>query len=233
MIKKEDIKVGLVFTLCERREKDERGWILHSIASGGFGVLLKDKVDLPVLFKIVDIKDNRVTIETIREFFVMGNSHNTIFGKLKEQWTTIISCFGIEEFNRIITETGKKWLSMEEIINLRKWTNSLSEETVNKLNGVRDMSQDVMLFNRITGEMQETYIKKNHDYVNAFSEMYDEFGINYGYGKIREKVNRIKTLKDNEAQVANDPLEDALLDCANYCILTLMEYQKRKEHGTD
>ncbi len=61
----------------------------------------------------------------------------------------------------------------------------------------------------------------------------DELGINYGYGKIREKVNRIKTLKDNEAQVANEPLEDALLDCANCCILTLMEYQKRKEHGTD
>ena len=233
MIKKEDIKVGLVFTLCEKKEKDDRGWILHSIASGGFGVLLKDKVDLPVLFKIVDIKDNIVAIETVREFFVMGNSHNTIFGKLEEQWATPRFCFGIEEFNRIITETGKKWLSMEEIINLRKWTNSLSEETVNKLNGVRDMSQDVMLFNRITGEMQETYIKKNHDYGNAFSEMYDELGINYGYGKIREKVNRIKTLKDNEAQVANETLEDALLDCANYCILTLMEYQKRKEHGTD
>ena len=233
MIKKEDIKVGLVFTLCEKREKDEKGWILHSIASGGFGVLLKDKVDLPILFKIVDIKDNSVTIETIREFFVMGNSHNTIFGKLEEQWTTTRFCFGIEEFNRIITETGKKWLSMEEIINLNKCASNLSEETVNKLNGVRDMSQDVMLFNRITGEMQETYIKKNHDYGNAFSEMYDELGINYGYGKIREKVNRIKTLKDNEAQVANEPLEDALLDCANYCILTLMEYKKRKEHGTD
>nr|DAP93824.1 MAG TPA: Nucleotide modification associated domain 1 [Caudoviricetes sp.] len=233
MIKKEDIKVGLVFTLCERRGKDERGWILHSIASGGFDVLLKDKVDLPVLFKIVDIKDNRVTIETEREFFVMGNSHNTIFGKLEEQWTTTIFCFGIEEFNRIITETGKKWLSMEEIINLRNCANNLSEETVNKLNGVRDMSQDVMLFNRITGEMQETYIKKNHDYGNAFSEMYDELGINYGYGKIREKVNRIKTLKDGDAMVENEPLEDALLDCANYCILTLMEYKKHKEHGKD
>ena len=87
--------------------------------------------------------------------------------------------------------------------------------------------------NEITDKMSDTYKRKNHDYGNAFSEMYDELGINYGYGKIREKVNRIKTLKDNEAQVANEPLEDALLDCANYCILTLMEYQKRKEHGTD
>ena len=88
-------------------------------------------------------------------------------------------------------------------------------------------------FKEITDKMSDTYKRKNHDYGNAFSEMYDELGINYGYGKIREKVNRIKTLKDNEAQVANEPLEDALLDCANYCILTLMEYQKRKEHGTE
>ena len=92
---------------------------------------------------------------------------------------------------------------------------------------------DADRFKEITDKMSDTYKRKNHDYGNAFPEMYDELGINYGYGKIREKVNRIKTLKDNEAQVANEPLEDALLDCANYCILTLMEYQKRKEHGTD
>ena len=95
------------------------------------------------------------------------------------------------------------------------------------------VDEDAKTFKPITDKMSDTYKRKNHDYGNAFSEMYDELGINYGYGKIREKVNRIKTLKDNEAQVANEPLEDALLDCANYCILTLMEYQKRKEHGTD
>ncbi len=89
----------------------------------------------------------------------------------------------------------------------------------------------VRRFEAITAKMLDTYKAKNHDYGNAFSEMYDELGINYGYCKIREKVNRIKTLKDSDAQVANEPLEDALLDCANYCILTLMEYQKRKEDG--
>lgn len=94
-------------------------------------------------------------------------------------------------------------------------------------------NEDCKAFKAITDKMSDTYKRKNHDYGNAFSEMYYELGINYGYGKIREKVNRIKTLKDNEPQVANEPLEDALLDCANYCILTLMEYQKRKEHGTN
>ena len=101
-------------------------------------------------------------------------------------------------------------------------------------NNFEHSNEDCKAFKAITDKMSDTYKRKNHDYGNAFSEMYDELGINYGYGKIREKVNRIKTLKDNDAQVANEPLEDALLDCANYCILTLMEYQKRKEHdGTD
>ena len=85
-------------------------------------------------------------------------------------------------------------------------------------------------FGEITKKMLDTYTKKDHDYGNAFSEMYDELGINYGYGKIREKVNRIKTLKDGDAMVENEPLEDALLDCANYCILTLIEHQKRKNN---
>ena len=104
---------------------------------------------------------------------------------------------------------------------------------MNEQRGKAIASEGIRQFERITGKMLNTYKAKNHDYGNAFSEMYDELGINYGYGKIREKVNRIKILKDCDAQVANEPLEDALLDCANYCILTLMEYQKRKEDDKD
>ena len=111
------------------------------------------------------------------------------------------------------------------------WKSSIPE--IGHSDGNVNEKADADRFKEITDKMGDTYKCKNHDYGNAFSEMYDELGINYGYGKIREKVNRIKTLKDNEAQVANEPFEDALLDCANYCILTLMEYQKRKEHGAD
>ena len=90
---------------------------------------------------------------------------------------------------------------------------------------------DIEKFKSITDYLCAVYEAKNHDYGNAFSEIYDELGFNYGYGKIREKVNRIKTLKDADAKVTDEPLTDALLDCANYCILTYMEYQKRKEDG--
>ena len=99
---------------------------------------------------------------------------------------------------------------------------------INTMRG-KTLSEPNVSFEDITKKMFDTYTKKNHDYGNAFSEIYEELGINYGYGKIREKVNRIKVLKDNKALVDNEPLEDALLDCANYCILTLMEYKNRKE----
>ena len=107
------------------------------------------------------------------------------------------------------------------------------EEKKSSIEDNVQLNADTKSFMGIVKKMTDTYTKKNHDYGNAFSEMYDELGINYGYGKIREKVNRIKTLKDGDAMVENEPLEDALLDCANYCILTLMEYQKRKKHGKE
>ena len=131
----------------------------------------------------------------------------------------------------IVSLFKPEFASRVDIVNLAMYSifSDFKETPIKK----ESEKSDADRFSEITDKMSDTYKRKNHDYGNAFSEMYDELGINYGYGKIREKVNRIKTLKDNEAQVANEPLEDALLDCANYCILTLMEYQKREKHGTD
>ena len=94
-----------------------------------------------------------------------------------------------------------------------------------------DINSDIEMHGNILNNLHDTYIKKNRDYGNAFSEIYDELGINYGYGKIREKVNRIKTLKDNEAQVANESLIDSLYDLANYSIMIIMELEKRENNG--
>ena len=48
------------------------------------------------------------------------------------------------------------------------------------------------------------------------------------YGKLREKMNRIKVLRNQPNMVENEGLEDALLDTAGYAILTLVELKKRK-----
>ena len=212
MIKKEDIKVGLEFLLpCESIERTRQGFLYYVNTRKGCFMSLIRPTDV---FRVKSVKDDRVYCE-VRDI------------------TNVRVDLDILQKNGIYPEYAKnlmdEWKDSIGVDNLY-----LSELPFNGIvMGEQSKNTDADRFVDITDKMIDTYKCKNHDYGNAFSEMYDELGINYGYGKIREKVNRIKTLKDNEAQVANEPLEDALLDCANYCILTLMEYQKRKEHGAD
>ena len=212
MIKKEDIKVGLEFLLpCERIERTKEGFLYYVNTSKGCYSALSEPTDV---FRVKSVKNDRVYCDVCDV-----TSERVDLDILQEKG--------------IYPEYAEKLMD--------EWKDSIGVDNLNcselPFNGIvmgeQSKKTDADRFKDITGKMSDTYKRKNHDYGNAFSEMYDELGINYGYGKIREKVNRIKTLKYNEAQVANEPLEDALLDCANYCILTLMEYQKRKEHGTD
>ena len=73
--------------------------------------------------------------------------------------------------------------------------------------------------------MHETYIKKNSDYGNSFSDLYDEYGSIISEIHIREKFDRFKQLRTNESQIG-ESIEDTLMDMANYCLLTLLEMKK-------
>ena len=212
MIKKEDIKVGLKFLLpCESIERTRGGFLYYVNTKKGCCMSLTEPTDV---FCVKSVKNDCVYCE-VRDI------------------TDVCVNLDILQKNGIYPEYAKnlmdEWKDSIGVDNLN-WSESPFNSIVM---GEQSKKTDADRFKEITDKMSDTYKRKNHDYGNAFSEMYDELGINYGYGKIREKVNRIKTLKDNEAQVANESLEDALLDCANYCILTLMEYQKRKKHGAD
>lgn len=212
MINKEDIKVGLKFLLpCERIERTKDGFQYYVNTRKNVYSALNEPIDV-------------FCVESVKNDCVYCSVRNI---------TNVRVDLDILQKNGIYPEYAENLFD--------EWKNSIISDNLNWselpfnsiVMGEQSEKTDADRFKEITDKMSGTYKRKNHDYGNAFSEMYDELGINYGYGKIREKVNRIKTLKDNEAQVANEPLEDALLDCANYCILTLIEYQKRKEHGTD
>ena len=94
---------------------------------------------------------------------------------------------------------------------------------------VMNIQSDEEIYGSLLDKLFTTYKAKNHDYSNAFSEMFDELGIDYAYGKLREKINRIKVLRKRPNMVENETLEDALLDTAGYAILTLVELKKRKK----
>ena len=94
---------------------------------------------------------------------------------------------------------------------------------------VMNIQSDEEIYGSLLDKLFTTYKAKNTDYGGAFAEMFDELGIDYAYGKLREKMNRIKVLRKQPNMVENEGLEDALLDTAGYAILTLVELKKRKE----
>ena len=94
---------------------------------------------------------------------------------------------------------------------------------------VTNNQSDEEIYGSLLDKLFTTYKSKNADYGSAFAEMFDELGIDYAYGKLREKMNRIKVLRKQPNIVENEGLEDALLDTAGYAILTLVELQKRKK----
>ena len=93
---------------------------------------------------------------------------------------------------------------------------------------VTNPQSDEEIYGSLLDKLFTTYKAKDADYGSAFAEMFDELGIDYAYGKLREKMNRIKVLRRQPNMVENEGLEDALLDMAGYAILTLVEIEKRK-----
>ena len=94
---------------------------------------------------------------------------------------------------------------------------------------VSNPQSDEDIYGSLLAKLFTTYKAKNADYGSAFAEMFEELGIDYAYGKLREKMNRIKVLRSKPNMVENEGLEDALLDTAGYAILTLVELKKRKQ----
>ena len=85
-------------------------------------------------------------------------------------------------------------------------------------------------FLRITNQMHDTYIKKNHDYGNSFDKSMDEFGMTSAVIRMNDKLERLKTLSKKESMVKDESVQDTLLDLANYAIMTVM-YLKKQNHG--
>lgn len=84
-------------------------------------------------------------------------------------------------------------------------------------------------FRDITNKMYDTFKQKNTDYGNSFHKIFKECGMTYAYGHMAEKLERINSLRKNEAKVKGESMKDSLYDLANYAILTIMELEKTEK----
>lgn len=114
--------------------------------------------------------------------------------------------------------------SLKERVN-----NFLCRDFYLKYNLVKSSTGDAETFRAITNKMCNTFEVKNHDYGNSFHKLFEECGITYAYGHMAEKLERINSLRKNEAKVKGESMKDSLYDLANYAILTIMELEKAEK----
>lgn len=77
--------------------------------------------------------------------------------------------------------------------------------------------------------MHEMYKKKNEDYGDSFDKSMDKFGMISSLIRLTDKMNRFEQLIENDANVADESIEDTLLDLANYAIMTAMWNRKDED----
>lgn len=94
---------------------------------------------------------------------------------------------------------------------------------------VKSSTGDAETFRAITNKMCNTFEVKNSDYGDSFHKLFEECGITYAYGHLAEKLERINSLRKNEAKVKGESMKDSLYDLANYAILTIMELEKTEK----
>lgn len=92
-----------------------------------------------------------------------------------------------------------------------------------------DDTGDAKAFRDITNKMYDTFKQKNTDYGNSFHKLFEECGMTYAYGHMAEKLERINSLRKNEAKVKGESMKDSLYDLANYAILTILELEKNEK----
>lgn len=68
----------------------------------------------------------------------------------------------------------------------------------------------------------DTLKRKNKDYGNSFSELFNDIGMPYAYMHMAEKLMRVKSLMDIDSNPqVNESIEDSIRDLAGYALLTL------------
>lgn len=76
---------------------------------------------------------------------------------------------------------------------------------------------------KIYKEMNELFVRKNHDYGNSFHRTFAEEGYATSRIRLADKIYRVEQLGKGDIALVEESLRDTLVDLANYAVLTAME----------
>ena len=88
-------------------------------------------------------------------------------------------------------------------------------------------NRNVVAHKRLCIDLNNLYEQKNKAYGNSFGSTYKKLGIISAVTRITDKYNRLVTLaKNTDIDCGDESIRDTLIDMANYCLMTVMEFDK-------
>lgn len=232
MIEIDDIKVGLEFKLpfIENEYEEDTARNRHRKIMSEYGcVLPMYRTDLKTIegvklfitpyrpiFKVVDFPRDCYKTDLEHHHYVGSFIEVTCKGNTFRLSTEDVIGRGeiLEKFSRV---------SKKECFMSSKHSPDFLDVFVKSSTG------DAETFRAITNKMCNTFEVKNSDYGDSFHKLFEECGMTYAYGHMAEKLERINSLRKNEAKVKGESMKDSLYDLANYAILTIMELEKTEK----
>lgn len=232
MIEIDDIKVGLEFKLpfIENEYEEDTARNRHRKIMSEYGcVLPMYRTDLKTIegvklfitpyrpiFKVVDFPRDCYKTDLEHHHYVGSFIEVTCKGNTFRLSTEDVIGRGeiLEKFSRV---------SKKECFMSSKHSPDFLDVFVKSSTG------DAETFRAITNKMCNTFEVKNPDYGDSFHKLFEECGMTYAYGHLAEKLERINSLRKNEAKVKGESMKDSLYDLANYAILTIMELEKTEK----
>lgn len=95
------------------------------------------------------------------------------------------------------------------------------------------MEDKIELHEHLLAGLHDLYVRKNHDYGDSVHDTYVKYGLTSFLVRLEDKLNRARTLSTKDGFVADEKLEDTLLDMANYAILAVIEMKAEKTEDTN
>ena len=235
MIEIDDIKVGLEFKLPFREDEydEETARNRHRKIMGEYG------------WKLPVYRTYRTDLKTIEGAQLFITPYRPIFKVIDIPMdyfkpTFNSSCY-LGSFIEVTCKGSTFRLSTEDVIGrgeiLEKFSRVSKKECFMSSKHspdffdflVKSSTGDAETFRTITNKMCNTFEVKNSDYGDSFHKLFEECGMTYAYGHMAEKLERINSLRKNEAKVKGESMKDSLYDLANYAILTIMELEKTEK----
>lgn len=91
------------------------------------------------------------------------------------------------------------------------------------------MKERIRSHKEICKELTDLYEVKNIKYGNSFETTFEEYGPTSILIRLDDKINRAKTLLNNDSiDPGDESIRDTLMDLANYSIMSIMELDKGK-----